>query len=383
MSSDWSRERVGYLHTEASTQDFRLTYNNGSNVNSNGFLHFVKDIRFYSLGVIIPLGLLGNFVSILVFMTSQLRRKTAGQYFVALSIADNVVLMGELCLWMNRSSHEGRSVGADFMMVNDAVCQLVHFIRYVGRIWSSLVVMTISIERLAMIISPFNTKRYSTPTIARIIILLLLVFSASVSSPIFTYVKIRKHQEKQFCYLVQEHHAEFLVWCLAGVVTFEMIVPGIVISILTGLIIYKLTALRARRKSMQSRSPRERRSKTQTNVMLIAVALAFLVLRTPYVVSYCTYLQVVLSGNNSCDDNDCVILMAYFISYILAILNYSVNFLLYFVTGGSFRKEFYSCLKCQPTGSSRNSSGRLSIARSLSSEYQRHVIQESKTWFCC
>ena len=190
-------------YTESSTLDFLSPDMNASQVSNNSdILQFVKDIRFYSLGIIIPLGLLGNLVSVFVFITSQLRRKTAGQYFVALALVDNVILIGELCLWMNISAHEGRDVGVEFMRVNDTACQLVHYIRYLVRVWSSLIVMTISIERLVVIISPFNTKRYSTPKKARIIILILLVFSASISSPIFKYVAIRIFGGNQFCYLM-------------------------------------------------------------------------------------------------------------------------------------------------------------------------------------
>ena len=369
--SDLFTKRIDYIYTESSTQGFQSAYGNGSQTHSSEIIFLIKDIRFYSLGIIIPLGLLGNFVSTFVFLTSQLRRKTAGQYFVALAIADNIVLIGELCLWINIGAYEGRRIGVDFISVNDATCQVIHYIRYLGRIWSSLIVMTISIDRLAMIISPFTTERYSTPKTARIIILLLLVFSASVSSPIFVYAKIRAYREKLFCYIVEEHYDDFLHWCLAGVVTFEMIVPGIVISIMTGLIIYKLAAVNARRRTMQaSRTVTVRRSERQTNVTLIAVALAFLLLRPPYVVSFCLHLKIVLSDGNPCDHGACGVFIAYGISYALAILNYSLNFLLYFATGSSFRKELYYSINCQPTGISCTSSSRQSMTRSLSCDSQ-------------
>ena len=352
--SDLFTDRIDYIYTESSTQDFQSAYENGSQTHSFDIFDLIKDIRFYSLGMIIPLGLLGNFISTFVFLTSQLRRKTAGQYFVALALADNVVLIGELCLWINIHAFEGRRIGVDFMSVNDATCQIIHYVRYMGRIWSSLIVMTISIDRLAVIISPFTTERYSTPKTARIIILLLLVFSASVSAPIFVYAKIRTYREKLFCYIVEEHYDEFLLWCLLGVVAFEMIVPGIVISIVTGLIIYKLAAMSARLRALQaSRTVTVRRSERQTNVTLIAVALAFLLLRPPYVVSFCLYLKTVLSDKNPYDHGAYSVFIAYGVSYILAILNYSLNFLLYFATGSSFRKESYSSIRCQPTGFSR------------------------------
>ena len=159
-----------------------------------------------------------------------------------------------------------------------------------------------------------------------------------------------------------------------------MIVPGIVISIVTGLIIFKLTVIRTRRRSMQaSRTTTVRRNEKQINVTLIAVAPAFLFLRPPYEVAFCIHLQIVLNGENPYDHKDCSIFMAYGISYILAVLNYSLNFLLYFATGNSFRKEFYASFKCQPTGFNRTSATRMSITRSHSADLQRRRSARNDT----
>ena len=325
-------------------------------------------MRFYSLGILIPIGLLGNLVSTFVFISSKLRHKTAGQYFMALALANNVVLIGEACLWLNLSAHEGRNIRVEFMKENQVACQLVNFIRYLGRIWSSLIVMTISIERLVAIISPFKSEQYSTPINARIIIFLQLIFSTAVSWPIFIYVGIRDYHGKQFCYVLEDHYKGFLNWCLSGVVAFEMIVPGIVVTIVTGVFIYKLTIVQSRRKAMQTHSyAKARAAEKQANVTLIAVALAFLLLRPPYVITYSIHLQMIFRKQNPCDPENCSLYLAYGISYILAILNYSLNFLLYFVTARSFRKEFYSCLKCEPTGFSRAITTRLSSLRSFTS----------------
>ena len=333
---------------------------------------WIHDVRFYSLGVIIPIGLLGNIVSILVFLSSQLRRKTPGQYFLALAFADNVVLVGELCLWLNKSALEKRPIGATFMQYEIA-CNVVNYIRYLGRIWSSLIVMMISIERLATILSPLKAARWSRPNCARIIILLLFTFSSLVSSPIFMFLGIYSHNGKQFCYIIPEHRENFLIWCMSGVVAFEMVVPGLVILIATGMIIYKLTLASSLRILLQANGVfRVKRSEKQTNATLIAIASAFLLLRPLYVIFYCIYLNIVLSENKPCHPlYEYRIFAAYAISYIFAILNYSINFVLYFVAGSSFRKELCASLKCQPTGLSRSSTARMTSIRSYSTDFQR------------
>ena len=333
---------------------------------------WIHDVRFYSLGVIIPIGLLGNIVSILVFLSSQLRRKTPGQYFIALAFADNVVLVGELCLWLNKSTLEKRQIGATFMQY-DIACKVVNYIRYLGRIWSSLIVMTVSIERFVSILSPLRTARWSRPICARMIILFLLVFSSLVSSPIFTFLGVYSYNGKLFCYTTPEHSEDFLIWCLSGVVAFEMVVPGLVILIVTGMILYKLTLANSLRTLLQASGVfRGRRSEKQTNATLIAVASAFLLLRLPYIISYCIYFGIELTKYKTCDPLfKYRAFAAYAISYIFAILNYSINFVLYFVAGSSFRKELYASLTCQPTGLSRSSTARMTSIRSFSSSFQR------------
>ena len=340
----------------------------------------IFDIRFYALGVIIPAGLLGNIISIVVFLSCHLRRKSPGQYFIALALADNIVLLGELCLWLNKSFWEKRNINIHFMSDDVFLCKFVNYVRYLGRIWSSLIVMTISIERLFVIFVPMKAKHYSTPNCARLIITLLLIFGALVSSPIFSYVGIGMYNGKEICRVYVDHMEDFLVWCLSGVVAFEMIVPGIVIFIVTGLMIYRLTVATSIRTMLQaSRVFKERRSEKQTNMTLIAVALSFLLLRPPYIISYCVYFRGVLWKNRPCDPLfDFRSFAASGITYIFAVLNYSLNFVLYFVSGSSFRKEFYFTIKrrsLKVTSPSPTAIRRLSRRRSLSDSAIHSSIQ--------
>ena len=93
------------------------------------FHYELKDIPFYSLCLIIPLGLISNLVSAFLFITSQLRKKTTGQFFEALALVDNVVMIGEMCFWVNVSVPGERNVVANFMHVNDPACQLPNHTR--------------------------------------------------------------------------------------------------------------------------------------------------------------------------------------------------------------------------------------------------------------
>ena len=145
-------------------------------------------------------------------------------------------------------------------------------------------------------------------------------------------------------------------------------------------ILYRLTVATSIRTMLQaSRVFKERRSEKQTNMTLIAVALSFLLLRPPYIISYCIYFRGVLWKNGPCDPLfDFRSFAASGITYIFAVLNYSLNFVLYFVSGSSFRKEFYFTIKrrsLKVTSPSPTAIRRLSRRRSLSDSAIHSSIQ--------
>ena len=69
----------------------------------------VMDCYFYSMGVVIPTGLLANAFCLTVCALSHgLRRTTTGHYLMALAIADSLFLAGDLVRWLNLSDSSGR-----------------------------------------------------------------------------------------------------------------------------------------------------------------------------------------------------------------------------------------------------------------------------------
>ena len=69
----------------------------------------LKDCYFYSMGVIIPSGLLCNAFCLTVCALSHgLRRTTTGHYLMALAVADSLFLVGDLIRWLNSSDTKGQ-----------------------------------------------------------------------------------------------------------------------------------------------------------------------------------------------------------------------------------------------------------------------------------
>jgi len=86
---------VSNMNATSSSQD-------DDDARAKWILSTVLDWYFYSLGVVIPTGLLCNAFCLTVCILSHgLRRTTTGHYLMALAIADSLFLVGDLIRWLN------------------------------------------------------------------------------------------------------------------------------------------------------------------------------------------------------------------------------------------------------------------------------------------
>jgi len=70
-----------------------------------------KDIDFYSLAVILPVGMVCNILSVCVFLSSKMRNTTTGHLLIMLACSDFLVLLSEGFEWINAESPEGYRFG--------------------------------------------------------------------------------------------------------------------------------------------------------------------------------------------------------------------------------------------------------------------------------
>jgi len=97
---------------------------------------WIKDIgfyvHFYSVAVIIPVGLICNAFSIGVFVSvEKFRRTSTAQLLIALSAVDWIVLIGDGLRWLNKVDNNLVYItGLSFYDTSDFVCKLVNIWRY-------------------------------------------------------------------------------------------------------------------------------------------------------------------------------------------------------------------------------------------------------------
>ena len=315
----------------------------GSRPTAADFDNYIM-FKFYSLGVVIPTGMLFNLLACAVFLRSRMHKSSTVFYFFALACADNVVLLGELLLWLNSSSSKGYITGLNFMDTSDGTCKFVHFLRYFGRLFSSWLVVAICVERFITVAYPLKSKWLSTPAKAKFVIGVLVAPCYILSCPAFFAV-----QERTRCLIAEQYKKAYHIWQLTVMTAGELVIPSILVIIFTCLIIRKLIHARVRRFSTREGQTKNKNKykDRQPTIALLAVSISFITLRTLYVITY----PIVQNRNtlfpNLTSWQRLHLYGLYTISFVLAVTNYSINFLLYIITGKTFRNEFVRFVLCK------------------------------------
>lgn len=323
------------------------------------YFRLAESINFYGLSLIIPFGLVGNCFSICVLLlSSMLRRTTTGQYLIALALADSTVLVGDGIRWLASRRYDvaeyyfPQNLGLNVFDTSNAACKITQFLRYGGCLWSVWITIAIAVERLISVAFPHKIDRFSTMKITRIAIVSIVVVSFCLGSFPFWTLHVTYGQEfgvnmtKCAIYDKDAYNA----WNNAVLKLATLLIPGVLITILTIVIIVYLCRSRCGQKNAPSdesaRTPSREKTvtrlelsvTTQMTVMLVAVCVATIALRTPYTISY-YFRSRVWAAESVHPTTHVQTYMAYRITDLINTVNYAINFVLYCVWGSSFRRE--------------------------------------------
>ncbi len=325
----------------------------------NPHLDWSRDVNFICMGVVINVGVVCNILALLVLLTSvSMRRTSTGSYLIGLTVADTLFLSGELFRWVHSSRSDGGYFdGLSFMNTSVTWCRTIYALRYVGKVWSAWITVAITAERFVTISYPLKVIRVSTATTARIVVGTIGVLSAVLASfPAWT-LKIIPYKGCPKCQIGNEAVYNAMNWAILRVGS--LMLPGAIILVFTVLIFKHLVQSRSERSTALSEEKfptavrRGMSVERQLTSMLLAVAIAFLLLRLPYTIAYYinhyktdlwtkldSYTRASLyHANRICD--------------VIATSNYAINFFLYCMCGSMFRRELCALLRCVRCGGKR------------------------------
>ena len=317
--------------------------------------------------VFLVLGTISNLFSIMVFMRRDMRKYSAFVYFGVL----NIVNLALIYVTFMRVIMEF-NFKKDLRVINMFFCKIHVFLTYFLGHLSSLLICTISIDRVISVVFIQKARLLCTPKIAWIVTACLAMLNFCISGHFLFlksgYIEVSNSTNKVNCE-PPEDTAYFLfisnAWKIIDMSIFA-IVPFIIMSVCSVIIIIRVAEQSKRVKTHKSReasallnksenAARKQseevmkkpvvRQKTQSKaenkfssrtrnlaLMLIPVNVLFLIFLAPVVMTMYFYPSL---------DRDKLTLA---IVELLATCNYTFNFIIYFLTSSKFREEFFKSI---------------------------------------
>ena len=296
---------------------------------SNDIIDFIK---IYFTPILLFVGTLGNIILFLVFSQPSLKHSTAAFYFRILAIADTLAL--NFGLWPNWMRD---CFGIYIYPITDTSCRIQTYLRYTLPDCAVWVLVIMTIERLVGVLWPHHVRTIFTCHRVRISVFVMAIFIAAVNIPSLWVATVDNgNMSIQPCKAANQLLA-YDIWPWIDLTIYSLLPFLIMMSCAVVIIItvYRRQRMFSRRGSIND--TRGSQVKTLT-VTLLIVVFVFLLLTSPFVI-YATTLRS-LYGKVNVDFT-----LFFFVASCLRYVNNSVNFVLYCISGTSFRIELMALFR--------------------------------------
>ncbi|XP_076083964.1 putative G-protein coupled receptor 139 [Mytilus galloprovincialis] len=299
-----------------------------------------SDVFTYVTPVIFAVGITGNTISLLVFLTKNMRKLSASVYLAALSTADLMALIFYVLVeWIRKGIPIGSGqVTAPFLESN-GVCQIILFMSYSFRFLSAWLVACFTLERYVGVCHPLKRKDVCNLRSSKRIVFFAVITSFVIASfrPWLSEVRYVGPNDVPSCTRRLEHtYLSFVYDCIFGVcITF---LPFLIITILNTLIIRKLI-IRNKRHRQVKIITEESIIRLEFTIILITISFCFIAFNTPYAIIW--FKHSLQMSSMRMEDSVFVPTNQNLLIFTKTIffMNYCINFFLYSFTGAYFRKE--------------------------------------------
>ena len=288
-------------------------------------------LRIYSLIVFTLIGTIGNMLSFAVFIKSKLRRTSHGAYLIALAWVDTTILILELLLRTNNLSQ------------SDISCKIFYYIRNTLKMLEAFLVVSLCADRFISLRFPFQSNRWANLKVAAVSI----VVQTTVACCLCGYTLGHMVLFGDYCNYTDDHKYIYLYTELAISTIVGEGITGLVVIVLAVYITMTLSMLRQRaRRQSGNRAPNSM-IESEVTKMTIAIAVTFSLFRLPYSILYTTnFIRHYIIQFNYTSATQQMLQKAVDVTYAIAQMNFCVNFVIYLIFWGAFRKKLARMLFC-------------------------------------
>ena len=290
----------------------------------------------YAGTLTVVLGLIGNFLSIIVFSRKALRSRSCSMYFLALSVSNICVLIGYT--FENLLFH---GFGIQFLS-SAFMCKSIIFLIYASTDSSNYFLTLAAIDRCILVSCRTGHYRFCRKSIAKCLIILVVVIFSLINSHFLYGFRL---DENGSCLPVPQEYINFYVHHYDSYIDIikTVLIPFFIIFICNIFIILRLT----RKQNSLSRTAARRRSRRriekdrQLTGFLLLTSILFILLSLPSEIndvlrtSFTRQFQMTYA---------CQLWTSTTIFILLHQINHASHFYVYTLTGPIFRKEFQKCL---------------------------------------
>ena len=310
-------------------------------------LEMLEYVNFFIFSVALPIGLIGNVLSLVVFGASHLKKTSTGHYLMALAVADTIYLSGRYMVWFS-DFMENIVMVHGYVHQIDSACKIVISLNNCGRLFSAWLTVVITIERFIAVAYPLQVSIVSTPTRAKVLILILGITCFGMGSfPLYTLNSKVLADGMKWCVQKRDRHVLHNFMILISLTFGEMVIPSGLVCLFTLLILWKLFKSRQMRRKALSSSVGNNthgHQEAQLTATLLAIAITFCIFRLPF---------IIFNNSNGPTRTDYAQVVVYYsaqrISGLFFVLNYCINFVYYSLLGTAFRREFLQLFCCKKT----------------------------------
>lgn len=306
-----------------------------------------KDVQdaFYIAGYVITptflaIGLFGNAITILTMSSKEFSSLTSRYILIALALSDTTLLLTQPF----NKLFVRKLIGYDVRALSDFGCKAFFHIFKTGKMTSSWLIVILCFERFVAVVFPFKTKAIITKkTIVGLIVLDYLFIGTYNAVWTFSSIVVNGVCKPDVTYPhTKEKYRDFL---LAGS-SFYSLIPMIIMTILTPIIVIRLVQQRQRRKALaSSKNASSEKANTEAvriSAMLIGVVIAYVTFILPITI---VHNLAFWKNVSAFDTNTESFFVLREVAQILEQLNYSTNFMLYVLCSERFRKKAIELLR--------------------------------------
>ncbi len=301
----------------------------------------------YVFITIILLGTLGNIISFTVLMRRRMRTTSVNFYLACLACADTMVLyLSGFKTWLRAVTE------FELLHVSDGACKSVTFFFMFSLHISAWLIVLVTFDRLLVVWFPFKASSWCSLWRARISMAVLTVVMVAYLLHLFWTVQLHETTALDGtvalkCAPLEQNYFMHEPFNFIKFVSYS-IIPFLLVIAMNVAIIVRMrqqsgilradcdqqVALHGKEQAGGRHHVSGQSSKQQVTVMLLLVSFVWLFLSLPF--TLLSILPVTFSGSRQAWAVGNLVKTC---SFLLLYLNHSINFLLYCIAGGRFRKE--------------------------------------------